>query len=304
VTGYLRVRHRMLYSPVVRFENPNSGHTVTVVGTVHIAPAAYYERLRALINEMESAGALVCYESAGPVTDQEWAAASDEERAAWDGERRAYLENSKAAGRYFGWTDQWTALSPSASWRNTDMTYLEFVRRAGPQNLLSLQRGTEDFRGLTQLQQEALVGGGYAVVVRLAQFAWFRLLERLAVRLVGDAARRIDDVRLKDRNSHVLASLPADSDAVLPWGAGHLPGLAATLRKAGYRRRDTTWVTVGRLPGIWASGKAFWAGMKVFWAALGAPDDGVEVDANRAGPQAKRDRVADAGARRRTRTRP
>lgn len=186
-----------------------------------------------------------------------------------DGERRAHREFSRAAGRYFGWAEQWTTLGNPASWRNADLASLEFVRRAGPQNLLGRQRAAEGFTGLTQLQQEALVGGVYAVGVRLAQFDWFRLFVRLVARLVGDPTRRIDDVVFEDRNSHLLASPPVDSDA-----AGHLPGLAAALCKAGYRRRDTRWVTVGRLPAIWPSVKALWAGMNMLWAAEGAPGDG------------------------------
>jgi len=252
----------MLQSPVVRFEHPRSGRRVTVVATVHMGEVAYYEQLGTMINEMESRGAVVCHESAGPATKEEWAAASDEERAAWDGERRVRGEWSKSAGRYFGWVDQRAALGSSPSWRNADLTSLEIVRRAGPQNLLNTQ--DEPLMGLTQEQHEAFVGGTYAIAARLAQFAWFHLLERLLARLVGNATRRIHDVVVEDRTSHLLASLPTDSDVVLPWGVGHLPGLAAGLRKAGYRRRDTTWVTVGKLPAIWPSIKAFCAGIREF----------------------------------------
>jgi hypothetical protein len=236
-----------------------------VVATVHAGPAAYYERLRAVINELESAGAVVCYESAEPATKQEWAAASDEERAAGYGGRDGGREYFEAASRRFGWVDQWATLGHPASWRNADLTGLEFVRRAGPQNLLSMQRYDQGFAGLTQDQQEALVAGVYALSARLAQFTWFGILTRSLARLVGDDARRINDVVFEDRTSHVLASLPADADAVLPWGDGHLPGLAAGLRQAGYRRRRTTWVTVGRLPAIWPSVKAFCVGMKALW---------------------------------------
>jgi hypothetical protein len=75
------------------------------------------------------------------------------------------------------------------------------------------------------------------------------------------------------RNRRVLASLPTDSDAVLPWGAGHLPGLAVGLRKAGHRRRDTTWVRVGRLPAIWPTVKDFWPVLRAIWAASDVPGD-------------------------------
>jgi hypothetical protein len=273
VTWRTRVRHRTLQTPVVRFEHPKSGRRVTVIATVHVGSAVYYDQLRTMIKETEAAGAVVCYEGLGPAPKQEWAAASDEERAALDGERRMLPEFSKAACRYFGWVNQWTALGGSPSWRYEQGSSLAYVRRAGAQELLSRQRGFgAPFMGLTQDQQDAFMGGLYAVDARLEQFGWFALLRHLLARLVGGAART-DDVVADERTRHVLASLPADSDAVLPWGAGHLPGLAAGLRKAGYRRRETTWVTVARLPAIWPSVKALWAGIKALRRAPGTGDD-------------------------------
>jgi hypothetical protein len=264
----------MLQTAVVRFEHPKSGRRVTVIATVHIAPPAYYEQLRTMISEMASAGTAVCYEGPGPVTKQEWAAASDEERAAWVGEQRMRSESLKAGGRYLGWVAQDAAtLGHSTSSRDADLPSMEYVRRAGPNNLLSRQHDIgESFTGATQDQQEALVGGLRAIGPRLQQFAWFHHLTLLVARWAGGAARA-DYALAEERNRHVLAGLPAGSDAVLPWGADHLPGLAAGLRKAGYRRRDTTWVTVGRLPAIWPSVKAAWSGMRAALAAPSTPDD-------------------------------
>jgi hypothetical protein len=297
VTRYSRVRHRILQTPVVRFRNPETGRSVTVVATVHVGPAAYYERLRTIINELESAGAVVCNESAGPTTKQEWAAASDEERAAWDGERRQRPVFNQAARRYLGWVDQPAARARPPSWRNADMPTLEYLRRAGPQNLLWEQHGaTEAFTGLTQDQQEAFAGAGYAVFFRLAPFVPLGLLRRVLTRLLGDAARSLDNARVEERNRHVLASLPPGSDAVLPWGGAHLAGLAAGLRKAGYRRRDTTWVTVGQLPAFWPSLKAWWAGTRAFSAAPrsggdNAPPSSPSDSPARGGPSGPADRV-------------
>jgi hypothetical protein len=297
VTRYSRVRRRILQTPVVRFQNPQTGRSVTIVATVHVGPAAYYERLHTIINEMESAGAVVCNESAGPTTKQEWAAASDEERAAWDGERRGRPVFNKAAGRYLGWADQPAAPPRPPSWRNADLPTLEYLRRAGPQNLLWEQQGAaEAFTGLTRDQQEAFAGAGYAVFFRLTQFVPLGLLRRSLRRLGGNAARSIDDARVEERNRHVLASLPPDSDAVLPWGGAHLAGLAAGLREAGYRRRDTTWVTVGQLPAFWPSLKAWWAGARAFYAAPrsgggNAPPSSPPDSPARAGPSGRADRV-------------
>jgi hypothetical protein len=167
-----------------------------VIATVHVGTAGYYKQLRAMIDDMESAGAVVYYEAANPATQQEWAAASDEERAALEGAHRAQPDISQSAGRSLGWVDQWTALGSSPSWRNADMSSLEYVRQAGPQNLLSVQRDYGGDRpGQTQEMQQAFAdAGGYTLLLRLTQFTWFDALRRLAMRLLGGAARRIDEV--------------------------------------------------------------------------------------------------------------
>ncbi|HYK67915.1 MAG TPA: hypothetical protein VEV45_08225 [Streptosporangiaceae bacterium] len=263
----------MLQTPVVRFEHPKSGRSVTVVATMHKGSAAYYQQLRTVIDEMEAAGAVVCMEGADS-SEQDWAAASGEERAAVARyyERRA-PRLAEAASRYLGWVDQSAALGSSPSWRKADMARLELVRQAGPQNMLGLWVPGNEFGRLTPDQQEALAGAGYSIGVRLEQFPWLTdLMRRLFARLAGDASRRIDDVVVEGRNRFVLASLPGDSDAALPWGAGHLPGLAAGLRKAGYRRRETTWLTVGALPAVWPSVRLFWTEIRPLWAAIGTED--------------------------------
>jgi hypothetical protein len=112
--------------------------------------------------------------------------------------------------------------------------------------------------------------------VRLDRFAWWRRLLRLLMQFVGGVAAtaaRGGEPHVGARNRRVLASLPTNSDAVLPWGAAHLPGLAAGLRKAGYRRRDTIWVTVGRLPTIWQIVKDCWPGLRALWASLDVEGD-------------------------------
>lgn len=240
--------------------------------------AAYYEQLRTMINELESAGAVVCYESAAPgrraSAEKEWAEASDEERAAWDGEARMHPQFSEAAGRYLGWVDQWTTLGTPPTWRYQERSSLEYVRRAGAQNLMQRQRALDEpFKRLTPEQQDAVAGATRALSIRLDRFAWWPHLYQLLLGLVDRAAvssARTDDALVGDRNRQVLASLPTDSDAVLPWGAAHLPGLAAGLRKAGYRRRATTWVTVGSLPTIWQTVKD---SLRAIWAATDAPGD-------------------------------
>jgi hypothetical protein len=93
---------------------------------------------------------------------------------------------------------------------------------------------------------------------------------RLSMRAASsDAHRNVGRVMVEERNRGALARLPLDADAVLLWGSGHLPGLAAGLRKTGYRQRSTAWVPVGELPAVWPS-------LRVYWRWLRSPgeDDG------------------------------
>lgn len=108
----------MLQTPVIRYQHRKTGQRVTLVGTVHAGEAAYYERLRAMVTNLEAAGALVHYEQVSPAAGEEWAAASGDEHAArhvWGDQGRDALQ---AACRYLGWVPQGTALICSPTWQS------------------------------------------------------------------------------------------------------------------------------------------------------------------------------------------
>jgi hypothetical protein len=66
-------------------------------------------------------------------------------------------------------------------------------------------------------------------------------------------------VILDERNERVLASLPSGQDCVLIWGIGHVPGVAAGLRRAGYQRQASAWLNAGELPPLRTGAKVIWA---------------------------------------------
>lgn len=253
----LRVRHRMLQTAVIRYRHRKTGRTVTLVATIHIGEAAYYKKLHAMVTEMEAAGALVHYEQVNPATSEQWATASGAEHAARRVWRKQDHNDIRAACRHLGWVPQGAALTYSPSWRNMDMTDLEWVRQARPQDLLDQAETEDDFRaGLTQDQWDAFIGAGMAVMFRLQFFDWPRFLRNTP--LVSGAQRHVLRVMMEDRTSRALASLPPSGNVVLLWGSGHLPGLTAGLKKAGYRRQATTWMNVGEVPTVWAGMRALW----------------------------------------------
>lgn len=248
----LRVRRRTLQVPVVRFEHQRTGRTVTVAGVVHIAPASYYRQLNAILAKLEAAGALICYEHVAPAEDTEWSAVGPAERDGWNAGVVRNREMSQAACRYLGWVMQGEAMAYSESWRNVDMTEAEFVQRGGAQVMGGQDMPVGDLLGdRPDDQQDVLIGIGAALLIRLVSLDRYRLLWHVAGM---DLKRLIVD----DRNERALAGLPSDQDSVLIWGSEHLPGLAAGLQQAGYRRQASAWLNVGELPSLWASAKAVW----------------------------------------------
>jgi hypothetical protein len=252
----LRVRCRMLQTPVVRFEHPKTGRTVTVAGIVHIAQASYYRQLGAVLTKLEAAGALVFYEGVGRSEETEWAAVGQADRDTWSAAQTGSRELTQAACRYLGWARQGEALAYSASWRNVDMTESEFVQRKGAQDMLDMQEGFVDMLGdRARDQQDALMGVALGMLLRLYSLDRYQLLSRWAATGYPGFSQLVVD----ERNDRALACLPPDRDSVLIWGYGHLPGLAAGLQRAGYRRQASAWLNAGELPPLWNSAKAVWA---------------------------------------------
>jgi hypothetical protein len=276
VIRQLRVRRRVAQTPVVRYGNRKTGRTVTLVAIFHLGTNAYFNELNDIIAGLAAAGTLICYEGIRPAAETEWAAAADQERAVRGLSMTAEVRGRSAACRYLGWVEQGAALKYSPSWRNVDMTDLEVVRQAQPHNIREQSAGLDTlFAGNTPEQLGVLMGSGLALLLRLLSVDYFDLLHRLSTRASGDAYRHVDRVIVDERNRGALARLPSDADAVLLWGSGHLPGLDAGLKKAGYRRRSTARVPVGELPAVWSCLRVFWAWLRAPGAndSAPAPDD-------------------------------
>jgi hypothetical protein len=248
----LRVRRRLLQTPVVRFWHPGTGRAVTVIGVVHAAQAGYYRRLNVILARLEAAGALVFYEWVGSAAETDWLAAGEAERDARDAVLTDSREMSQAVCRYLGWVRQAESLAYAASWRNADVTDLELVQRAGAQAMLDQHEAFEDMYGSRPGDhRDVAAGAGAVMLMRLMSLDRYQVLARMADSSVSRAM-------IDDRNDKVLAALPTDRDSVLIWGCNHVPGLAAGLRQAGYRRQAGAWLNAGEFPPLQASAAAAW----------------------------------------------
>ena len=255
----LRVRRRMVQTPVVRFGHPKTGRTVTVAGVVHIARASYYRQLGIMLTKLEAAGALVFYEGISHTAETEWSAAGQAERDTWNTVQAGSKELTQAACRYLGWVRQGEALAYAASWRNVDMSELEFVQRKGAEDVLDMQEGFEDMLGdRARDQRDALMGVTIGMLLRLYSLDRYQLLVRWAATGYPGFSQLVVD----ERNDRALACLPPDRDSVLIWGYGHLPGLAAGLERVGYRRQASAWLNAGEIPPLRASARAVWDALR------------------------------------------
>ena len=267
----MRVRHRMVQTPVVRFEHPKTGRAVTVAGVVHIARAGYYRQLGIMLTNLEAAGALVFYEGISHAAETGQSAVGQADRDTWDSVQTGGKELTQAACRYLGWVRQWDALAYSASWRNVDMSVREFVQRKGAQDMLDAQEAVTDMLGdRADDQRDALMGVGAGLLMRLHSLDRYQLVMRWAATAYPGFSQLVVD----ERNDRALACLPPDRDSVLIWGYGHLPGLVAGLQRAGYRRQATAWLNAGRLPPLSVSARVVWAALRASQGSEAPEDSG------------------------------
>ena len=146
------------------------------------------------------------------------------------------------------------------------MSELEFVQRKGAQDMLDMQEGYADMLGnRARDQRDALMGVTISMLLRLQSLDRYQLVMRWAATAYPGFSQLVVD----ERNDRALACLPPDRDSVLIWGYGHLPGLAAGLLRAGYRRQASAWLNAGRLPLLPVSARVVWAALR----ADQAPED-------------------------------
>jgi hypothetical protein len=267
----MRVRRRVAQTPVARYQNRRTGRTVTIIANVHLGTSEYFARLDQIAAGLEARGAVVCYEGIRPAAEEDWAHASDRERAVRGMPEAEADRRRRELCRSLGWVEQNAGLRYRPSWRNVDVTDLDFVRQAEADNVSTVFAGSDDlYAGLTPEQRRLVMASMVSVLLRLESLDYWNLIVRWTTRKVsGDAYQAVFRAAVLDRNRDALARLPSDADAVLLWGGGHLSGLAKGLRKAGYRHRGTTWVPIGELPALWPSFR-----IALSWLRSPGPDDG------------------------------
>jgi hypothetical protein len=248
---------RQFQTPVRTYRHPRTGRHVTLIGTMHVGTAQYYAALGELVSGLEAGGAVVFCEGTRQATvpNDQALAVSDAEAAVLEHVEQAAAFTARRVAE-LGWVTQLAALPHRPGWRIADLSMLEVIRRAGVEVMAARFRRT--LRRLDwsdgARRRPHLFRLGVAVTLRTAGRAdW---TDR-------DAG---DQVLVHERTAVVLAAVHGtDRDAVLLWGAAHLPGLEADLANAGYEPAGERWYTVATVPRIWRA---------IIGAVLGWPAPG------------------------------
>ena len=250
---HLRVQRRYLQAPIRRYEQPDTGRQVWLVGMVHHAWPSFYSAVLDEVAARQEAGAVVYSEGGGlcdtlsdpppdmTPTEKEIMGLYDE-----------YFRRLDVLNCYAGRVDQSTGLGGRRpdSWQRVNIVLLEQARRLDPEDKVAQLRA--------QVAALDFVDAGDGEAIR----RWRRqqeLWDWHSVRGLRPTGPD-DDVRLRQRHEVVMAAVDRDErDVVLPWGVHHLPGLARRLAARGFVARDQTWHTVARLTSPWAiAGGLLW----------------------------------------------
>jgi hypothetical protein len=227
----LRVSDTRVQTAVWVFRRPDTGRTVTLVGTMHIGDVRYFGQLSALLDGLAGTGAEVHVEGIAHRSEEGLTALERrrlETAGAW-----ANRESSGAAVTALEAESQSSLRLPEGS-RNIDLSHAELLRRIGWKEYRRLFRPPP--AGAPQLS-----GAAAKAAIRF-QLRHNRGLEML--RLLSPRQRRLNRVVITERNAVAFAGAVGalqERDVALVWGCDHLPGLARLFVGAGYRLTEQRW---------------------------------------------------------------
>jgi len=234
----LRVTGRRAQTAVWTLRHPQTGRTVSLVGTMHIGDRRYFDELTAVVAALAAGGAEVHVEGI--------AHRDGDQLTGWERDRLAEArrwndpESSGAAVTALQLDSQRALQLPPAA-RNIDLSHAELLRRVG----------WPAYRRLFAPSPADRSPVGFPPLVRAAVRFQLRHQRGLEwARALNGRDRRVNRVVIDERNAVAFAGAVDTlerSDVVLVWGADHLPGLRRCFERAGYRLLGERWVTACRL---------------------------------------------------------
>jgi hypothetical protein len=230
-----------LTTPLKEFTHRRHGSRVTLVGMVHAAQAGYYNQVQRLVAERENGGAVVHYEKVKKTPPEQLRHQSPIQRKKLEWLRN-FVENAHLlVADTLHLPRQQDALTLHDSWENHDAVDVEIVKRLNGVSFTAQQLA---FRGLFSLINKGTEASRYDLMVKnLKEKA--ALPDDYSLGIVGSLMMAgMSGPILDYRNGIALNAIDQrtdtnpETDFVLIWGAGHLPGLGQGLAERGYEQTD------------------------------------------------------------------
>lgn len=224
-----------LQTALVHLRHPD-GRSVRLMSMIHIGEAKYYTRVNEVIADHDG---VVLFEGLGQLTPEEVESLTPEERRVYDSLAPLNEAYRKIAAALDLVAQPDALAKPGPNWIRADLPLKRLLQIWAERRLPLIPavdtagKALENalFKRATRflLLQEPLILGLFKLVR-----GWSPAVGRLGALLVDE------------RNAAAMTAfdaLPADSNVLFLYGAGHIDGLVTALRGLGYRPAGRDWFT-------------------------------------------------------------
>lgn len=233
---WLRNRKNRLETPIIFYEHPDTKKRVALVGTIHIAEPGYFTAIQQRIDSLD--GYAVLFEGVGKMSPQEEELLSGKERKIADMLKQILAVMDKISA-LTSLQHQRAGLSYNPPWINTDFSFYKLVQSLAAQDVKLID--FSDFDKIfsderSRLLVECLINWSFSQLAALSMLM-------AAFRING----RTEKVILRDRNEVAFQGITnslSSGNVVSIWGAAHLKGIAAKLKKIGFEEVGCEWFVV------------------------------------------------------------
>lgn len=253
----IRKRRGNIETAVVRYTSPVR-KPITVIGMQHIADASFYDTVAEEIKALQGEGAVVHYELTGPGSDEELEQLPRElvglvRELRENGERRR-AEGAAKLSDLLGLASQhrlYDQYADTEGWENHDFTDAQMASYFGVRSMRKMMESSTSMMKMLDQDDERVRRWSAKIMLFLIRhinvlYPLTNLVTSLRPRKAAEQA-----IILDMRNSvAVNAALKAAEErpVVMPWGAGHIPGLTDKLAEYHYRVDEVRWLTALRRP--------------------------------------------------------
>ena len=236
-----------IQTPVVFYEHPGTKKIVALVATIHIAEQEYFDNLQKIINDLGANGYKVLFEKVGKLTPEEEQSFTPKERGIW--KQLDFLSSIiQHLADIMSLKHQSSGLTYGPSWINTDMKMHDVIR-------LLADHDVDFFKG-KDIKSFKIDKSNEAQIKWLFDkiFCHF-ILVMIIASVIGRFSKRdkgMKKVILERRNDiafkGITEHLP-NHNVVSIWGAAHLRGIEALLKKEGFKEIRKEWFTAYHVRG-------------------------------------------------------